>query len=88
MWKEREAPQTRDRQACFGRGPGGGAVRVWDRESWLKLEKAKGGLEVPSGQFPVCEAAGAWEGGVTSSPDPLTGRPLSVINISLTKSLS
>lgn len=37
----------------------------WVRESWLKLEKAKGGrLEVPSSRFPVCEAAGAWEGGV------------------------
>lgn len=34
------------------------------RESGLKLEKAKGGLEVPSSRFPVCEAAGAWEGGV------------------------
>lgn len=85
MWKEREALQTRDRPASGG---GRGSVRVWDRESWLKLEKAKGGLEVPSGQFPVCEAAGAWEGGVTSSPDPLTGRLLSVINISLTKSFS
>lgn len=40
-----------------------GLVRVWVRESWLKLEKAKGGLEVPSNQFPVCEAAGAWERG-------------------------
>lgn len=30
----------------------------------LKLEKAKGGLEVPRSRFPVCEAAGAWEGGV------------------------
>lgn len=68
MWKEREALQTRDRPSSGG-GRGGGAARVWDRESWLKLEKAKGGLEVPSGQFPVCEAAGAWEGGVTSSPD-------------------
>lgn len=86
---EGERSTTNERQAFFGQGPGGGgAARVWDRESWLKLEKAKGGLEVPSGQFPVCEAAGAWEGGVTSSPDPLTGRPFSVTNISLTKSLS
>lgn len=26
----------------------------WVRESGLKLEKAKGGLEVPSSRFPVC----------------------------------
>lgn len=42
----------------------------WVRESWLKLEKAKGGLEVPSSRFPVCEAAGAWEGGVNFLPRP------------------
>lgn len=88
MWRcgrrEKHYKGETDRPASGGEG----AARVWDRESWLKLEKAKGGLEVPSGQFPVCEAAGAWEGGVTSSPDPLTGRPLSVINISLTKLFS
>lgn len=49
-----------------GDGGQGGreALQRWVRESWLKLEKAKGGLEVPSSRFPVCEAAGAREGGV------------------------
>lgn len=69
-------------------GPSGVGEGAEEGKLAERLEKAKGGLEVPSSQFPVCEATGAWEGGVTSSPDPLTGRPLSVINISLTKSLS
>lgn len=60
----------------------------WVRESWLKLEKAKGGWRCPEAGFLFVRQLGLGKEGLTSSPDPLTGRPLSVFSISLTKSLS